>query len=217
MTWVKICGIVRENDAQQAVDLGVDALGFNFFRGSPRYIAPKTAAGIIANLPEDVEIFGIFVNEVDSLVREVMQICRLTRVQFHGDESLNYCTKFRGKFIKAHRVEKASDLQPLADFQALQAPERRFILDSRKESSYGGTGIPFDWKLAVSAKPAGDLILSGGLTPENLRKALLKTTPYGVDVASGVEENSKRFPGRKDAAKMQAFIETIRTWDLEHS
>jgi len=213
MTWVKICGITTLEDAYHAVRFGADAIGLNFYRSSARCVDLKVAQKICQNLPKHIVRVGVFVNEVDALVQEILQTCPLDYLQFHGDEPFSYCQKFVGHFFKAFRVENPSDLKKIPSYLSLQGEDRLFLLDSRKEGQYGGTGISFDWRLALKARPFGQLILSGGLKAENVRKALSKVKPYGVDVSSGVESDPKKNPGEKDPELIRKFIHAVRLWD----
>ena len=195
---VKICGITSVEDARAAVDAGADAIGLMFFERSPRNLTFKDAAKICLALPPFVTRVGVFVNSSEDFVREAIEFCGLTAVQFHGEESANYCARFDTDVIKAFRVRDAASLADLPSYQT-----RAWLLDSFIIGKIGGTGVKFNWDLALKAKCHGrPIILAGGLTPENVNEAVAKVQPYGVDVSSGVESA----PGKKDPAKLRAFI-----------
>ncbi len=203
MIRIKICGITNLDDALLAADLGADALGFIFYPQSPRHVAPEAARRIIAHLPPFVAAVGVFVDEDAALVRDLAARVRLDWVQLHGQESPNYCRDLGLKVIKGFRIQDESSLQGLAPFQgAAQA----LLLDTYKKGQVGGTGESFDWHLAREAKKYGRIILAGGLTPENVARALEVARPDAVDAASGTEAA----PGRKDPAKLRAFFKAVR-------
>lgn len=196
---VKVCGITTWEDALAAVDAGVDALGFNFYRPSPRYIDPDSARCIISRLPPFVVPVGLFVNvtapeEVDKTARAA----RVQVLQLHGDEPPDYCRALADwPLIKALRVGP----DPIRiDFD--RYPVSAFLLDSLDEILWGGTGKAFEWQLAAELRRDHPIILSGGLRPENVARAIRTVRPFAVDVCSGVEHS----PGRKDAARLRAFM-----------
>jgi len=208
-TRVKICGITRLTDARLAVELGAAALGFNFFRPSPRYVAPETAREIIEQLPPFVTAVGVFADEID--VEHVMQVAQqacVAVIQLHGP-------RFPGpgpaleSYPLIHGVAVKADFKP-ADLARLKA--KAFLLDTFDATVPGGTGKTFDWKLAREAKHYGTIILAGGLTPENVGAAIQAVRPYAVDVATGVESA----PGRKDPAKLRAFFAAVEEAEEEH-
>lgn len=201
MVKIKICGITNLDDALMAADHGADALGFNFYRKSPRYIAPEKAAEIISQLPPFVVPVAIFVNEREEKIREVQFTTGIKILQLHGDERSGFCERFGNRVIKAFQVKDRESLQQMAHYRV-----SAFLLDSYKEGLRGGTGETFDWHLAVVAKTFGRVILAGGLTPENVGHAVKLVQPYGVDVAGGVE-NEK---GIKDHGKLKKFISEVR-------
>jgi len=208
-TRIKICGITRLADARLAVELGASALGFNFFRPSPRYIAPETAREIIGQLPPFVTAVGVFADEIDAehVARVALQ-AGVAVIQLHGP-------RFPGPspvletypLIRAVAVKP--DFQP-ADLARLKAST--FLLDTFDVALPGGTGKPFDWKLAREAQRYGTIILAGGLTPENVGAAIQAVRPFAVDVATGVEST----PGRKDPAKLRAFFAAVEEAEEEH-
>ena len=202
-TKVKICGFTRLPDALAAVEAGADALGFMFFAGSKRNIAPAAAAQIIRALPPFVAKVGVFVNPSAETVRAVVAECGLDTLQFHGEETPEFCRQFAPlKVVKAFSIQNAESLKPLPDY-AVDA----WLLDSYVAGQRGGTGEKFNWDLACQAKELGrPVILAGGLTPENIADALQQVWPFGVDVSSGVESA----PGQKDADLVRQFVEIVR-------
>jgi len=202
---VKICGITNAEDAAIAVEAGADALGFVFYRESPRYINPTLARQIIMNLPPLVIPVGVFVDEDQQVVRSLMDDCGLEIAQLHGNESAIYCTELGRTILKALRVKDRSTFLAMAEYRG-RAGVRGFVLDAFSEQAYGGTGQMIDWHLAAEAAKAANILLAGGLTPENVKKAIQAVQPYGVDVSSGVE----RAPGKKDHEKVRAFIHAVR-------
>jgi phosphoribosylanthranilate isomerase len=202
---VKICGITNEADAVHAVAVGADALGFVLYRQSPRYIEPAVARAIIAGLPPFVLTVGVFVNEEAATVRRLMDECGLSLAQLHGDEPASYCHSLGRPALKALRLKDRGAFLALAEFQG-RANVRGFVIDAFSERAYGGTGQTADWTLAAEAARAAPVLLAGGLTPLNVAEAIARVRPYGVDVSSGVEAQ----PGKKDPAKVKAFIEAVR-------
>lgn len=201
MIKIKICGITNLEDALAAAAAGADALGFNFYKKSPRCIEPQKAAEIIEQLPPFIVPVGIFVNEREDRIREILASTGIQAVQFHGDESPEFCQRFGGRVIKAFQVKDKESLQNMAHYRV-----GAFLLDSYRDDVRGGTGVAFDWHLAVVAKTFGKVILAGGLTPENVAEAVKLVQPYGVDVAGGVEKEK----GVKDHAKLKKFITEVR-------
>jgi len=200
---VKICGITNVEDALAAVEAGADALGFMFYAQSPRNAPLETATAIIRQLPPFVAKVGVFVNPAEAAVREAILRCGLDTLQFHGDETPDFCQKF-----SPHKVYKAFRIQSLESLRALPAYRTdAWLLDSFTPDKRGGTGARFNWDLAVEAKKIGrSIILAGGLTPENVAEAVAKVKPYAVDVSSGVESA----PGKKDHRRLREFIGAAR-------
>ena len=199
---VKICGITSADDARAAVGAGADALGFMFYEPSPRCVTPEQAAAIIAKLPTHVAKVGVFVDADEAAVRTTAAMAGLDTLQFHGSEPPEFCARFELRTIKAFRVKDSGSLGKLPDYET-----DAWLLDSYVQGVPGGTGERFNWDLAVEAKRLGrPILLAGGLTPENVGEADGQVTPYGLDVSSGVEAA----PGRKDAAKVAAFIASAR-------
>lgn len=202
-TKVKICGITNLADAQVAVEAGADAIGFIFYDQSPRYISIEAAAEISKKIPPHVLRVGVFVNAPEEFIFRAISEAGLTLLQFHGDEPPEFCTQFGVMSMKAFRMRNADSLAALADYQT-----DAYLLDAHSESSLGGTGEKFNWDLAVAAQEFGKpIFLAGGLTPENVMQAVQQAQPFAVDVSSGVESA----PGKKDHAKVKAFIHAVKT------
>ena len=199
---VKICGMTQLKDALFAVEQGVDAVGFIFYKKSPRAVTMKTVREIIAKLPPLVDTVGVFVNESAERVNKLADYCGLDLVQLHGEESPAFCRKIHRRVIKAFRVKDLQSIKQLEKF-----PVSGFLLDTFSDDLHGGTGKTFDWNLALPAKKMGPVILAGGLTPRNILQAVRQVRPYGVDVCSGVEKS----PGIKDLEKVRAFLKNIRS------
>lgn len=199
---IKICGITNTEDAHAAVDLGADALGFIFVPGTPRYIKPQAAARIISDLPPFIATVGVFADASLETVLETVRLCGLSAVQLHGSETPEYCRKIeRAKLIKAFRVKDRNSLSSIPEYKV-----SAYLLDTYVKGKKGGTGKTFNWELAKEAKKYGRIIIAGGLTPENVAQAIQHVQPYAVDVSGGVEAS----PGKKDHAKIRAFIENVR-------
>ena len=201
MTKVKICGITNYKDASKSVDSGADALGFIFYKNSKRFIDPQEAYNIIRQLPPFVTKVGVFVN---SSYREIIKITgdlAINTIQLHGDESPDFCARFKHTVIKALRIKDTEDLGEVDSF-----PARAILFDTYSDKDYGGTGNTFDWNILKKLKTEKKTILSGGLNPDNVGEAIKTVRPYAVDVSSGVEKS----PGIKDHKKIQRFIEAVK-------
>jgi len=198
---IKICGITNEEDALSAVEHGADAIGFVFHDRSPRVVTPETAKKIISGIPPFITTVGVFVNEDRTKVEKIVRDTGLDIIQLHGSEPPEAC-RMSKKVIKAIRVKELTDLEPLKRYQV-----SAFLLDTYSPHAIGGTGLIFNWDIAVEARKFGRIILAGGLTPDNVEEAVLWVQPYGIDVSSGVEGDSK---GRKDRNKLKLFIENAR-------
>jgi len=201
MVKVKICGITNVDDALAASDLGVDALGFVFYRESPRHVSPDQAREIIRRLPSFITTVGVFVDMPPGEVEAIMCHASLDVAQLHGHELPEACELAR-RVIKAIRVKELSDLEPLKHYRV-----SAFLLDTYTQEFFGGTGQIFNWDIALDAKQYGKIIVAGGLNPDNVAKAVQWVRPYGVDVSSGVEERK----GKKDHRKMGLFIERAKS------
>ncbi len=205
---VKFCGITSAGDAEKAISTSPDALGFVFFKGSPRYVKPETAERIIKKMPPFISAVGVFVNEDIGVIEECVERCGLDVVQLHGDEDITYSLdlkRSRGngvKLIKAFRVKDKKGLSSIEGY-----PADAFLLDTYRSYVYGGTGKGFDRALAILAKEYGrPIIVSGGLNTANVYDVIKEVRPYGVDVSSGIESG----PGRKDIDLMERFIGEVR-------
>ena len=205
-TAVKICGITRVEDALAAARLGARALGFVFHADSSRNVAPQRAADIVRGLPPFITAVGLFVNADAGDVERVLAQVPLDLLQFHGEETPEFCARFGAPYIKAARVRAGLDLLQYArDYRAA----RGLLLDAFAAGAHGGTGTVFDWSLIPRELPL-PVILSGGLTPENVAGAIRRVRPWAVDVSSGVEAA----PGIKDTRKIAAFMKEVRGADV---
>jgi len=203
---VKICGITHLDDAQMAAELGADAVGFVFAPESPRFITPEAAARIVARLPPFVVTVGVVTAGDKEHLQPILDTCGIHLLQFHGDFPEAILSHFRDKAIRVIRVKDRKSLDALPP-----TPTRGLLLDSFHAEKLGGSGTVFDWEIAAAIPPLGRVILSGGLTPENVQRACERIRPYGVDVSSGVE----RHPGRKDPDKMARFIRAAKGLTFE--
>ncbi len=208
---VKMCGTTNLEDALAAVEAGVDALGFIFYTKSPRNINPELARIIIEQLPPFVDTVGVFVDRDQKEVEEIIRFCGLGYAQLHGQESPKYCERL-ARFAAPCQVIKAllvgGDLQA-DDITPYNEHAKGFLLDTYQKGVKGGTGQRFDWSLIQELKLQRDVILAGGLDPENVQAALAAVRPYAVDVNSGVETS----PGQKDHNLIRRFIRQVRAWE----
>lgn len=208
MTRIKICGLTRAEDVQAAANSGADALGLVFYDKSSRNISVQQAAQLARIIPPFITVVGLFVNAEANFVRAVLKHVSLDLLQFHGEESPDFCAQFGKPYIKAIRVKSGIDLlQCAARFHTAQG----LLLDAHVEGIEGGTGKTFDWTL-IPTLPL-PVILSGGLQPGNVASAIQQVRPYAVDVSSGVEITK----GIKDAAKIATFINEVNNIDLQLS
>ena len=206
MTRIKICGITRAEDALAAAYSGADAIGLVFYERSPRHVSLARATQLAAALPPFITVVGLFVNADAVFVREALESVPLDVLQFHGDESPEFCGQFGKPYLKAIRVKEGVDLlQCASDFCDAQG----LLLDAHVEGIPGGTGATFDWTLIPEELPL-PVILSGGLDVENVAAAIEQVRPYAVDVSSGVEASK----GIKDAAKIARFIQEVKRADV---
>jgi len=203
MTLVKICGITNLEDALAAVGAGADALGFNFYKPSPRYITPRDAREIIEQLPNPILTVGVFVNEESNTVRAIANEVSLRALQLHGDESVEYCRELADYYvIKTFAVSDSFDIQAAHPYKV-----EAIMLDTKHNSLRGGTGQVFDWSVAQQARPViSKLFLAGGLSPENVKNAVEVVRPFAVDACSALEDR----PGKKNHERMRVFINTVR-------
>jgi phosphoribosylanthranilate isomerase len=204
-TRVKICGIRDVAHAHVAADAGADAIGLVFYRESPRYVTPLAAAQIAASLPPFVTAVGLFVNESEAGVKAILEAVRLDLLQFQGDEDPEFCESFGTPFVRAVPMAEGTDLLEYANrFSRAKA----LLLDAHVPGLRGGTGETFDWAGFPRDFPL-PLILSGGLTVQNVGRAVREARPWAVDVSSGVEASR----GIKDAGKIIEFIRSVRRED----
>jgi phosphoribosylanthranilate isomerase len=201
MTKIKICGITNLNDAFLALDLGADALGFIFYRYSKRYISSEDALGIISKLPPFVKTVGVFVNQSVDELKYMKREIGFDLFQLHGEEEPDYCRELGNSVIKAMRVKDRINQDDIDSF-----PVQALLFDAYSTEDFGGTGRSFNWELLKRIAVSKSVILSGGLTPENVAEAIDIVSPYAVDVSSGVED----YPGKKNPVKLKAFIKAVR-------
>ena len=218
MTWVKICGISDIESAIAATEMGTDYLGM-VFAPSRRQVTPEKALQLVEavqQLETHPQLVGVFVNKPAVEVNQIADYCNLDWVQLSGEENWQYCKKIEMPLIKVfHIAPEARQAEISTDVwkgYSLIPPHRLIcLLDSNAEGVYGGTGTPFNWQVAKAVSSKFSVMIAGGLTPDNVGELIKSTSPWAVDVSSGVETN-----GKKDAIKMKTFIETVRRLDLEH-
>jgi phosphoribosylanthranilate isomerase len=199
---VKICGITSVAAGLAAAEAGADMIGLMFYEKSPRHITLAAAAEIARLLPPALTKVGVFVNAPEEFVTRATMECGLNLLQFHGEETPEFCTRFGVMSLKAFRIRDESSLAELPKFQT-----DAYLLDACSAGGLGGTGEKFNWDLAVAAQKFGKpIFLAGGLTPANVAAAVRQVRPFAVDVSSGVESA----PGKKDAAKVRAFIQAAK-------
>jgi phosphoribosylanthranilate isomerase len=204
MVKVKICGITNLKDARQAIEAGATFIGFNFYKGSSRYVTPSTAKRIMRSLPKKVKAVGVFVNATEDKMLTIVRQIGLSHVQLHGEESPETVARLQRTLpvIKAIRVRKSFSTSELARYKNASA----FLLDGFDRRRRGGSGKFFNWDIARHAKRAGHIFLAGGLTPANIGEAIRSARPYAVDVCSGVEAK----PGKKDLGAVKDFMRAVR-------
>ncbi|MFZ2603018.1 MAG: phosphoribosylanthranilate isomerase [Candidatus Omnitrophota bacterium] len=203
MVKVKICGITNSEDALVSVESGADALGFVFYKKSPRYISPKKAKEIVKLLPKSIIKIGVFVNNRQKTIKQIAKFCSLDMLQFHGAQSPEFCLRFIGyKVIKAFRIKDKINFKKVLRYKVFA-----YLFDTYTKSKPGGTGKKFNWKLF---KHAGNfkhpVFLSGGLNQKNCIKAIRIVKPAWVDISSSVEKK----PGQKDHDKIKSFIQQVK-------
>ena len=204
-TRVKVCGITRPEDARAAADAGADAIGLVFYPPSPRRLALEQARGLRLALPPFVSAVALFVNPDAADVARVIDVVRPDLLQFHGDESPEFCARFGVPYLKTCRMGPGVDL---LEYLSPFTDAAGWLADAYVEG-YGGAGESFDWSLVPAERPR-PVILSGGLNAGNVREAIRRVRPWGVDVSSGVESAK----GIKDAAKIAAFIAEVKHADV---
>lgn len=198
---VKICGVRTREEAEAAIDAGADALGFNFWPPSPRFISPVEAGEIAGRLPPLVSFVGVFVNEARDRIAETAARVGLHAIQLHGDEPAAFCEGFGPlRVIKALRVGEGFDCRVIEQYAVSMV-----LLDASVKGSYGGTGHRFDWRTAIAAKDYAPVMLAGGLRAENVAEAITTVRPAAIDVCSGIEAE----PGRKDLRKLREFMTEV--------
>ena len=201
MTRVKFCGLRHKDDIADAVALGVDALGFVFYKPSSRSVAPEDAATLTRAVPAFLTRVGLFVNENAETIKRIFEIARLNLIQYHGEESPEFCDSVGLPYIKAFRVQQDMDIRGAID----RYPNASgFLLDAYVKGQPGGTGERFDWGLIP--RSYAPIILAGGLTPGNAKDAIEQVAPWALDVSGGIESK----PGRKDPDKMARFMDACR-------
>ena len=206
MTRVKICGITRDEDGLACAELGADAIGLVFYAPSPRAVGVEQARAIIAALPPFVSTVGLFVDADAAEVNAVLAQLPLDMLQFHGNETPDYCCGFNRPYLKALRVTPGLDL---VQYAAQYTQARGLLLDAHVAGMAGGTGQAFDWNLIPTHLPL-PVVLSGGLHPGNVQLAIKQVQPAAVDVSSGVEATK----GIKDVVKIAAFMQGVRNASL---
>ena len=211
MTKVKICGITNLEDALLSAKFGADALGFNFYEKSPRYITPEKAREIIEQLPAKVLKVGVFVNESLDKIIEIAEAAKLDALQLHGEETPEFARELKTKtnleIIKAFRV-----LPQFKPEDVLQYEVDAILLDAYSPKEHGGTGETFDWEIAKKVQQIfPKMYLAGGLSVENVADAIEKVVPFAVDVCSGIESQK----GLKDLPKTEKFIFCVKTFSVE--
>ncbi len=205
MTRIKICGITRSEDARAAIDAGAHALGYVFYRPSPRYVEPFAARDIISRLPPFTASVGLFVDAEREFVANLLETVPLDIIQFHGNEDADFCGSFGRPYIKAVSMKPNIDLPMVCRNYANAAA---LLLDSHSGTAPGGTGVSFDWRI-IPPGLSRPIILAGGLTPANVRRAIRACAPYAVDVSSGVELEK----GIKDKTAIVNFIREVKQAD----
>jgi len=198
---IKICGITNSEDALLAVVLGADALGFIFYKESKRYIRPERAHEIISKLPPFVTTVGVFVNQQLDEIRSIKEVVGFNIFQLHGDESPDFCKKLGRGVIKTIRVNEYINSKEIESY-----PVQTILFETYSTKGYGGTGESFRWEILKGLNTSKRIILSGGLSAENVSQAIRIANLYGVDVSSGVED----YPGKKNPEKLKKFIEATR-------
>lgn len=206
MTKIKFCGITNKADALEAAKLNVDMLGFVFYEKSKRLVDPKVVRDIVNELPPFINRVGVFVNEKPETVRAIAEEAMLDILQFHGEETPDYCVQFKAdyKIIKAFRIKDAKSLKNITDYDV-----DMYLFDTYTNDAAGGTGKSFDWKILEGFEFLKPVVVSGGLDSGNVAKVMQKVYPFGVDVSTGIEKS----PGKKDPLLMKKFVESVRKAD----
>lgn len=202
MTWIKICGVTSVEDAERVVQLGVDALGLNFVLGSKRRVTREQAQRIVEAVRGRIELVAVVADPTEPEVKELREELGIPWLQLHGAEPAARVSRLLPHAYKAVAIEEAADARKAATF-----PGERLLVDTKVSGASGGTGKVFDWQLVTELAQTRQLILAGGLTPDNVAAAIRVLAPFGVDVASGVESS----PGKKDHELLTAFVLAVRT------
>ncbi|MBN1870301.1 MAG: phosphoribosylanthranilate isomerase [Candidatus Omnitrophica bacterium] len=201
MIRVKICGITNSEDALKAAHYGAWAIGFVFSKKSPRYVSPSRARKIIEALPPFVTPVGVFVDQSERAVKDICQFTRIKTVQFHGEEKAVYCKRFGDfKIIKAFRIREYYPAEYISKYKV-----DAYLFDTHVEGVAGGTGKTFNWNVLKGQNIEKPVILSGGLTAQNVKEAIAAANPYAIDVSSGIEKS----PGIKDPRLIREFFDAI--------
>jgi phosphoribosylanthranilate isomerase len=204
--WIKICGVTRNRDALLAAELGADAIGLVFYANSPRALVATQISNVVANVSGSVSVIGLFVNPTREEVEVVLDTGLVDVLQFHGAEDEEFCNSFDIPYLKAFQVK---DIQSLDSALSKYRTATYILLDSYSGKKMGGTGQKFDWSIGekIVRNLGQKVVVAGGLKPENIKDAVIKMNPFGVDVSSGIESS----PGLKDAEKLRKFIEGARS------
>jgi phosphoribosylanthranilate isomerase len=211
-TRIKICGITRVADALAAANAGADAVGLVFFEGSPRAVSIAQAREICVALPPFVSTVALLVNASTDLVHEVCEAINPDLLQFHGDEDERTCRQFGRNYLKAIRVKPEMRAADLLQLRGEFGSAKALLLDTFHAAQYGGTGASFDWQV-IPEELRASIVLSGGLVPDTVGRAVRTIRPWAVDVSSGVEQAK----GIKDSAKIASFISAVRESDMHVS
>jgi phosphoribosylanthranilate isomerase len=204
---VKICGITNLEDAKASIAAGADALGFNCYVKSKRYVDLAAAGEWIARLPDHISRVAVVVDPTFAEAKAIATLPFISALQLHGRETPDFCRRLAAEGVRLSKALPATDAASLRD--AALYSTQTIVLDSATADAFGGTGLTFDWRIAarfVEMHPASHVILAGGLTPENVSEAVAIARPYAVDVTSGVEAS----PGRKDYLLLRSFIDAAR-------
>ncbi len=204
--FVKICGVTRPEDAVAAADAGADAIGLNFYPLSPRFLTNERAKEISRATPEGLLKFGVFVNESADFLKKTFEECELDYLQLHGQEEPEFVKGLMLPVLKSFAVHDEQVLVAIREYGL-----EWFLMDTWSKVLPGGSGLSFNWEIARRAGALGRVVLSGGLRPDNVAKAIAACSPYGVDVATGVESE----PGVKDKELVRSFVQEVREWDYQ--
>jgi phosphoribosylanthranilate isomerase len=210
-TRIKMCGLTRSKDVEFAVSQGTDALGFIFYKKSPRNVFPDFVREMVSKLPPFVDSVGVFVDRDREEVEEIVEYCGLSHAQLHGKEDFKYCERVERYASPCHVIKafRVSETTKSADFTPYDDVVHGYLLDTYAKGNAGGTGKTFDWNIINRLDLQRPLILAGGLSPENIEEAIKTIRPFGVDVNSGVEVE----PGVKDHSKLMELVRLVRVAD----